>query len=85
MLTKGVCLSIGHAVRVKKKKKKVSGECGLTKGFMITWGASVILKMLSEEGTLEEGERGTEEKTARITQEEVLTFSGKTMCRYRNE
>ena len=51
----------------------------------ITWGASVILKMLSEEGTLEEGERGTEEKTARITQEEVLTFSGKTMCRYRNE
>lgn len=52
---------------------------------MITWRASAILKMLSEEGMPEDGEKGTEEEVASVIQESVLTLSGKMTPRCRNE
>lgn len=67
------------------QSKKASVKWGLTKGFMITWRASSILKMLSEEGMPEDGEKGTEEEEARIIQEAVQSLSGKTTPRCRNE
>lgn len=41
--------------------------------------------MLSEEGTAKDGEKGTEEEAARIIQDAVMTLSGKTTSKCRNE